>query len=461
MTVSGLSCGTSYYFVVESETDPHTYNQNTVVSELSSEVSGSPALALYPPSPLPAGTQGQPYTVVITASGGTGPYTYTVSGGALPSGMTLSTDGTLSGTPAVRGQFSFVVSATDTSSCGGSLPYALSITPATDAIAGEGPDSSNTNRVRVYDASGVPTPVDFQAYSAGSWGTRICSGAIDGVGVWEIVTGPGPGAVFGPHVRAFSAIGLPISKVSFFAYATLKFGVNPGAGLLDGDVFDEIVSGAGPGAVFGPQVRGWNYDGIAVAPIPGVNYFAYATLRFGVTVGDGNVDGDAFDELLTGPGPGSSFGPQVRGWDYDGVALSAMTKINFLPPYTPAAYGVNVAGGDVDGDGFGEIATAPGPGASLPARFLGFDYDGVAIAPLPGFDVTPMTTVYGARLGLASLEGGSQEDLMAGAGPDPTADSMVSAYVYTGSSLAPLAGSFLPFGTEKYGVNVAGGILGL
>ena len=30
---------------------------------------------------------------------------------------------------------------------------------------------------------------------------------------------------------------------------------------MDGDALHEIISGAGPGAVFGPHVRGWNVDG--------------------------------------------------------------------------------------------------------------------------------------------------------------------------------------------------------
>jgi hypothetical protein len=39
MTVTGLVPGASYYVVVETVTDPHEYNSNTVVSEPTAEVS--------------------------------------------------------------------------------------------------------------------------------------------------------------------------------------------------------------------------------------------------------------------------------------------------------------------------------------------------------------------------------------------------------------------------------------
>ena len=118
--------------------------------------------------------------------------------------------------------------------------------------------------------------------------------------------------------------------------------------LVDGDAFHEIVTGPGPGFVFGPHVRGWNYDNLAISSMPNINYFAYQTPKYGVNVEDGDFDVDAFGELVTGPGPGSIFGPQVRGWNVDGGALTSIGSINYTA-YTLAGYGVNVAGGDADG----------------------------------------------------------------------------------------------------------------
>ncbi|MDE3043041.1 MAG: autotransporter outer membrane beta-barrel domain-containing protein, partial [Nitrospirota bacterium] len=70
--------------------------------------------------PLPAGIVGQPYSAALSASGGTGPGTYrwSLSAGsaALPNGLTLNPDGTMTGTPTTAGTSTPTVSAADAAS---------------------------------------------------------------------------------------------------------------------------------------------------------------------------------------------------------------------------------------------------------------------------------------------------------------------------------------------------------
>jgi lactocepin len=62
---------------------------------------------------LPSGSVDQAYTTTLVANGGTGLYYYTLSAGTLPDGLTLSSSGTVSGTPLVAGDYPITVQATD------------------------------------------------------------------------------------------------------------------------------------------------------------------------------------------------------------------------------------------------------------------------------------------------------------------------------------------------------------
>lgn len=82
---------------------------------------------------LPDGTAYVGYSTTVAASGGVGPYTYAATG-TLPTGLTLATNGTLSGTPTDPGSFNFTVTATDPAVGGpytGSQTYTVTIAAPT------------------------------------------------------------------------------------------------------------------------------------------------------------------------------------------------------------------------------------------------------------------------------------------------------------------------------------------
>lgn len=62
---------------------------------------------------LPGGVAGSAYRQSLSATGGTPPYAYLLSGGSLPPGVVLTAAGVLSGTPTAAGTYSFTVQVTD------------------------------------------------------------------------------------------------------------------------------------------------------------------------------------------------------------------------------------------------------------------------------------------------------------------------------------------------------------
>lgn len=83
------------------------------------------------PATLTRGEINQSFSATVSGTGGTAPYTYAVSSGSLPAGLTLNpTTGQISGTPTVSGVISFTVEATDTHGCAGTRSYDLRICPA-------------------------------------------------------------------------------------------------------------------------------------------------------------------------------------------------------------------------------------------------------------------------------------------------------------------------------------------
>jgi uncharacterized repeat protein (TIGR03803 family) len=76
---------------------------------------------------LPKGTNGIVYSQTLMASGGQTPYKWTNSLGTLPKGLTLATNGVISGTPMTNGMFNFTVKVTDSLSATATQVLALTI----------------------------------------------------------------------------------------------------------------------------------------------------------------------------------------------------------------------------------------------------------------------------------------------------------------------------------------------
>jgi hypothetical protein len=330
---------------------------------------------------------------------------------------------------------------------------------APDFLVGQGLAEPNPTKVRIYDASGAPTSTAFLTYGARSWGVNVAAGRIDAGEYDTILTGPGPGPPHGPHARGFRRDGASIPAINYYAYGTLRYGLNLAAGDLDGDEFAEILTGPGAGVIFGPHVRGWNVNACSTASMPGINFFAYSTLRYGVEVAAGDVHGPSYREeaeILTAPGRGPTLAPVIRGWGRWEVTgqYFLLTGLSF-EAFAGGHHGATVAAGDVDADGTDDILCARGPGPGEDATVRAFRYDYPLVAALSGYQTIAFPTRYGARPGSGDLDANQRDELVVGAGPDPAANAQVRSYDYIGGSLFLKPNSFVAF-TSYHGVNVTG-----
>jgi hypothetical protein len=105
-----------------------TLSGSNTVGGCSAAVATCPTITIAPLT-APGGVPGVAYSQQIAASGGTGPYTFTVvNGGTLPAGLTLSPSGLLSGTPTALGSSTVTIQATDGNGCPGLVTYVIAIT---------------------------------------------------------------------------------------------------------------------------------------------------------------------------------------------------------------------------------------------------------------------------------------------------------------------------------------------
>lgn len=201
-TVSGTpTAGGAYNFTItatDSSTGagaPFTGSRAYIVTV------AAPTLVLSPGSgSLPSATVGGAYSQGFTASGGTAPYTYAITSGSVPTGLSLAANGTLSGTPTVAGSYNFTVTTKDSSTGAGapftsshaySVTVAAGATPVVSAIApSSGPSTGGTTVTITGTGFGGATAVAFggtaaTAYTVNS-ATQITATAPAGTGTVDI-----------------------------------------------------------------------------------------------------------------------------------------------------------------------------------------------------------------------------------------------------------------------------------
>jgi subtilisin family serine protease len=173
----------------------------------------------------------------------------------------------------------------------------------------------------------------------------------------------GAGPSGGAHLRSFNTNGFPTST-SFFAYSkTFSGGVRIATGDVDGDGKDEIIVGAGPGG--GAQVRVFEKNGAWT----GIDFWPFhPNFKGGVDVACGDVDGDGIDEIAM-----SQFS-SGQAWIKVYKSNAQRTILGQWNAYGSFEGGATVALGDVDGDGKDEVIAGAGQGGTAQVRV--FEADG-------------------------------------------------------------------------------------
>jgi large repetitive protein len=167
----------------------------------------------------------------------------------------------------------------------------------------------------------------------------------------------GTGVGGGPHVKVFD--GRDYSQVANFMATNPEFrgGIRVAAGDVDGDGKADVVTGAGNGG--GPRVQVFRGSDYAMIQ----NFFAYdSSFRGGVNIAVGDVNGDGLADIITGAGNGGA--PHVKVFNGQ-TRLEIRGFFAYEPTFTG---GVTVAVGDIDRDGSVEIVTGPGLGGGARLR---------------------------------------------------------------------------------------------
>ncbi|OGL60998.1 hypothetical protein A3H10_03400 [Candidatus Uhrbacteria bacterium RIFCSPLOWO2_12_FULL_46_10] len=206
-------------------------------------------------------------------------------------------------------------------------------------VVGEG--SGGRGRVRTFDVAGNVQSQWYAFDEPFKGGVIVAAGDIYGTGESSVVVAPMSQG--GPQIRIFEKGGR--LRGQFFAYdKKLRGGFSVAVADIDGDKKSEIIVSSTTQYL---PVRVFKNGGELVS-----EWFPYPTFKGGINVAAGDLDGSGIANIVTAPVVFG--GPQIMIFDGVGHLLG-----QFMVLDSKFRGGINLAIGDTDGDGKGEIAIGP------------------------------------------------------------------------------------------------------
>ncbi len=257
--------------------------------------------------------------------------------------------------------------------------------------------------LRNYETNGKLKNNGFYAFSRDFiGGGRIASGDVDLDGKDEIIVGAGKGDV--PQVKVFERDGK--MRDNFFAFEKrYKGGLDVAVGDVDGDGKDEIAVSKMTGKSAVVKVFRYNSKKSVL-----FQKHILPKSKMGATVALADVDGDGKAEVLIGTGQGKHVSEMqifdVEVGNYEGTRLK-----KYVPFGKKYKNGLDVAGGDLDGDGMAEIVISKLGGVKADVRVYEFDAQKTL---LKKFRVFPKKYGTGVNVDVFDVNFDGREEILVG-----------------------------------------------